>query len=100
MEAKYFRDVLDVNLDGFLDLDEISAWVEPEGFVQIKSEVVYLMQKLDKDGDKHLNLREIMKDPEIFLTSQVTHYGHIYTMQKLREKVFLLPPSITDSSVA
>ena len=51
-EARYFRDVLDVDKDGYLTLDELAEWVEPEGFVQIKSEVVYLMHNLDKDGSK------------------------------------------------
>ena len=76
---------MDVNRDGYLDLEEIAEWVEPEGFIQAKSEVVYLMQILDTDTSLNLSLREILEEPSVFLNSQVTHYGYIYSLRNLTQ---------------
>ena len=84
---------MDKNSDGFLDLEEIADWVEPEGFIQAKSEVVYLMQLLDSDDSKDVSEEEVLVQPKVFLTSQVTHYGQIYTVSSLRRKVFQFPIS-------
>ena len=68
---------------------ELAEWVEPSGFVQIKSEVIYLMDILDEDRDKVLTKEEIMKiSPKTFLSSQVTFFGQIYTLANLREEIF------------
>ena len=68
-------------------------WVQPEGFVQAKSEVIYLMELLDKDRDKLLTRKEIMTDPKVFLASQATYFGQIYKVQNLRDEVFQLKKS-------
>ena len=59
---RHFNTTLDSDGNGFLDVEELSAWVEPEGFVQAKSEVVYLMETRDKDGDKMLSKDEVLKE--------------------------------------
>ena len=84
----YFRETLDRDGSGFVDVAELSEWVEPEGFVQAKSEVVFLMQRLDADGDKLLTRREVMQDAGIFLRSQATFFGKLYRLLNLREEVF------------
>jgi hypothetical protein len=68
---------------GKLNLVELSAWVEPKGFVQAKSEIVFLMSMLDANGDLTLTKGEILRgaangqeggdDDEggVFLRSQV-----------------------------
>ena len=85
---KYFREVLDADKNGFVDVEEIARWVKPEGFVQAKSEVVHLMERLDKDDSKDLSKDEISQDPKLFLDSQVSYYGYVYSLRHLRAKVF------------
>ena len=36
-EAVYFRSHLDGDQSGFLDVEEISQWVEPTGFIQVRN---------------------------------------------------------------
>ena len=48
------------------------------------------MEKLDKDESKSLSLPEILNDTQLFLSSQVTHYGDIYKLKHLRENIFLI----------
>ncbi len=84
----YFRETLDADGSGFVDVVELSEWVEPTGFVLAKSEVVYLMRRLDADGDKVLGRREVLEDAGAFLRSQVTFFGKLYRLLNLREEVF------------
>ncbi|XP_040564856.1 reticulocalbin-2 [Lepeophtheirus salmonis] len=78
--SEYFENTLDTNNDGYLNSYEITPWVNPEGFVAVKSEVIHLMEVLDADRDKLLSMREIQRNPTLFLASQVTSFGQIYTM--------------------
>merc|ERR1711973_904996 len=93
-----FRDSLDTNSDGWLDLEEMAEYVEPTGFVQAKSEVVYLFQLLDEDRSLDISPKEIMNRPQAFLSSQVTQYGRIYSQHGLRRKVFQFPLSTGDAT--
>jgi len=97
-EARLFRDSLDTNSDGWLDLEEMAEYVEPTGFVQAKSEVVYLFQLLDEDRSLDISPKEIMNRPQAFLSSQVTQYGRIYSQHGLRRKVFQFPLSTGDAT--
>ena len=90
-EAKLFRETLDVDGDGSLDLEEMAEWVRPVGFVQAKSEVVYLMQLLDSDQSMDLSPEEIFDEPEAFLSSQVTQYGQVYKRLIAGRKIFQFP---------
>ena len=90
-ETKLFRETLDADGDGSLDLEEMAEWVRPVGFVQAKSEVVYLMQLLDSDQSMDLSPEEIFDEPEAFLSSQVTQYGQVYKLANLRRKIFQFP---------
>lgn len=86
--SDYFRTILDNDNNGYLDLEEISQWVAPKGFIRAKSEVVYLLERLDADKSKDLSFPEILNNTDLFLTSQVTYFGQIYNLKLLREKVF------------
>ena len=44
--------------------------IRPAGFVTAKSEVVYLMEALDEDGDKIISVEEVLAEPQTFLESQ------------------------------
>ena len=85
----YFNDILDTDGNGYLNVDEISEWVEPNGFVAAKSEVVYLMDNLDTNRNKMLNYTEILSDDnQVFLKSQVTFYGGIFRNENIRSQIF------------
>ena len=74
----------------FSDIEEISPWVNPASYQAVKTEVIFLMEKLDTDASKSLSLPEILNDTQNFLTSQVTHYGDVYKLKHLREHIFLI----------
>lgn len=84
----YFK-TLDQDHNGRLDLEEISFWIDPNGFVPVKSEVVYLVESLDTDRSKDLSQTEILDDSETFLQSLMTYYGQIYDAENdLRRDIF------------
>ena len=56
---------------------------------QGKSEVVYLMDHLDGNKSKDLDRKEILKNPDIFLASQLSYNGQLYRDHELRKKVFV-----------
>ena len=74
----------------FSDIKEISQWVNPASYEAVKTEVIFLMEKLDTDTSKSLSLPEILNDTQDFLASQVTHYGDVYKLKHLREHIFLI----------
>jgi hypothetical protein len=86
--TEYFRKSLDFDQNGFLDLEEIANWIAPDGFVRAKSEVIYLIERLDVDKSKDLTPEEILKNQDLFLTSQVTFFGQIYQLKDLRSQIF------------
>ena len=49
--------------------------IRPAGFVTAKSEVVYLMEALDEDGDKIISVEEVLAEPQTFLESQAQCYN-------------------------
>ena len=86
---KYFVK-LDRDKNEFLDLEEIAEWIAPQGFVQAKSEVIYLIHTIDNDNSKDLSLPEIMNHTDVFLSSQITYFGKIYSKDDFRKIVFQL----------
>ena len=48
----------------------------------------YLISILDTDNSKDLNIAEIRNQTNIFLKSQMTYFGRIYSDKHLREVVF------------
>ncbi|QQP57835.1 Calumeninlike, partial [Caligus rogercresseyi] len=78
--SAYFEETLDTNHDGYLNSYEITPWVNPEGFVAVKSEVIHLIEALDSDRNKVISLREIQRNPSLFLGSQITSFGQIYSL--------------------
>lgn len=84
---EYFKEVLDVDQNEFLDVEEIAQWVEPEGLVRAKSETVFIMEALDENNDKILTKEEILVNPKPFLNSQATFFGQMYKLKNLRQEV-------------
>ena len=49
------------------------------------------MDVLDEDQNKYLEITEIMRKPEIFLESQVSYNGQLYSNIGFQNKVFVQP---------
>lgn len=48
-EQKQFKDIRDKDKDGFLDREEIRAWLFPTDYDHIESELKHLMSETDDD---------------------------------------------------
>ena len=69
------------------------VWVDPSQYIPVKTEVIYLLEKLDQDESKDLSLQEIFEDSKTFLESQMTYFGKIYDgTRNLRKSVFNIGP--------
>ena len=91
MFFSHFYIFLITDQDGFLDLEEIAQWISPKGFIQAYSEVVYLIEKLDSDQSKDLDLSEIINQTDIFYNSQMTYFGKIFSVKNLKQTIFHIP---------
>ncbi|VUZ52633.1 unnamed protein product [Hymenolepis diminuta] len=74
-EQKQFRDIRDKDKDGFLDREEIRAWLFPTDYDHIESELKHLMSETDNDKDGKLSKDEILSHYHLFVGSQVTDFG-------------------------
>ncbi|VDL60351.1 unnamed protein product [Hymenolepis diminuta] len=70
-EQKQFRDIRDKDKDGFLDREEIRAWLFPTDYDHIESELKHLISFLDGKLSKD----EILSHYHLFVGSQVTDFG-------------------------
>jgi len=70
-----FRAFRDKNKDGFIDKEELMAWMHPDDYDQNKAEADHLIHEADKDGDKKLTKAEILDSHHIFVSSQATDFG-------------------------
>ena len=67
----------DSNKDGKLDMEEVGAWVMPEGFDHAEAEAKYLVSMSDQDGDGKLSKKEIIDNHALFVGSAATEYGKV-----------------------
>jgi len=70
-----FRAFRDKNSDGFIDKEELMAWMHPDDYDQNKAEADHLIHEADKDGDKKLIKQEVLDNHNIFVSSQATDFG-------------------------
>lgn len=74
-EQKQFREIRDKDKDGYLDREEIRAWLFPTDYDHIESELKHLMSEADDDKDGKLSRDEILSHYHVFVGSQVTDFG-------------------------
>lgn len=74
-ERESFRKFRDVDGDGFLDREEVQAWIVPKDFDHADSEAVHLIYEADSDNDNQLTKAEILEKYDIFVGSQATDFG-------------------------
>nr|CDS20243.1 calumenin [Echinococcus granulosus] len=83
-EQQQFRETRDKNKDGYLDREEIHAWLFPADYDHIESELKHLMSETDDDQDGKLSKDEILSHYHVFIGSQATDFGQaLYSHDEL-----------------
>lgn len=76
-EKKNFKEIKDVNKDGYLDREELAAWVGPQESSYSLEEARHLIDKADANKDGVLSYQEVLESHDLFVGSQVTDFGRI-----------------------
>jgi len=74
-EREQFAQFRDKDGDGFMDKEEIRAWITPPDYDHSLAEAKHLMEAADEDGDGFLDKDEVMDKYDVFVGSQVTDFG-------------------------
>ena len=77
-EARLFREKRDEDNDGFLSEGEVKAWIVPNQYDHVKSEIEHLMNTADDDKDRFLSRDEVVyRHMDVFVGSQATDFGNV-----------------------
>ncbi|XP_035251609.1 reticulocalbin-2 isoform X1 [Anguilla anguilla] len=74
-ETIRFQQLYDQDKDGQLNRDEQLRWVAPNSYSSAREEAIHLIKEMDQDGDGRLSEAEILKNMQLFMSSEVTDYG-------------------------
>jgi len=74
-ERHQFAKVRDTNGDGYLDVEEVKAWIVPPDFDHSEAEAKHLVFEADIDQDNKLTKEEIIENYDLFVGSQATDFG-------------------------
>lgn len=74
-EREVFQDFRDNNKDGFLDREEMRAWIQPNDFDHAEAEAKHLVFEADENHDEKLTKEEILDKYDLFVGSQATDFG-------------------------
>ncbi|XP_065359331.1 calumenin-B [Calliphora vicina] len=74
-ERETFAKFRDVDGDGFLNREEVRAWIVPNDFDHAESEAKHLVYEADNDGDEQLTKAEILDKYDVFIGSKATDFG-------------------------
>lgn len=74
-ERETFKKFRDVDGDGFLNREEVRAWIVPNDFDHAESEAKHLVYEADNDGDEQLTKAEILDKYDVFIGSKATDFG-------------------------
>ena len=78
-EREQFEKFRDRNQDGFLDLEEVRAWIIPPDYDHSEAEAKHLVFEADGDQDNQLTKEEILEKYDLFVGSQATDFGEALT---------------------
>jgi len=78
-EREQFTKFRDRNGDGFMDLEEVKAWIIPPDFDHSEAEAKHLIFESDQDQDNMLTKEEILDKYDLFVGSQATDFGEALT---------------------
>lgn len=74
-ERETFKSVRDTNGDGYLDFEEVKAWIMPDDYDHSVSESQHLIHEADVNRDGVLSRQEILDKYDLFVGSQATDFG-------------------------
>ena len=74
-EKDRFTNDYDKNKDGYLDYDEIRAWVLTDNTEEARDEADHLFEETDENKDGKLSEEEFLENVETFVGSSATDYG-------------------------
>uniref|UniRef100_A0A183BU04 Reticulocalbin-3 n=1 Tax=Globodera pallida TaxID=36090 RepID=A0A183BU04_GLOPA len=74
-EKTRFREEYDKDGDGFLNADELRAWLIPDLSQTAKQEAEHLIENADSDKDGRLSIDEVVEAYKTFVGSEATNYG-------------------------
>jgi len=88
-EKERFNQELDKDGNGFLNDEEIVAWIIPEGYQSSATdEADHLISEADEDKDGILSFEEILDKVDVFAGSEATDYGnHLTNMHRFEEEL-------------
>lgn len=78
-ERDQFTQHRDSNGDGFMDIEELKAWIIPPDFDHSEAEAKHLIFESDVDEDNMLTKEEILDKYDLFVGSQATDFGEALT---------------------
>jgi len=78
-ERESFKEVRDQDGDGYMNLEEVRAWIIPPDFDHTEAEAKHLMEESDTDSDEKLTKQEILDNYDLFVGSQATDFGEALT---------------------
>jgi Ca2+-binding EF-hand superfamily protein len=78
-EREQFTEFRDHDKDGFMDLEEVKAWIIPADFDHSEAEAKHLIFESDSDQDSKLTKEEILDKYDLFVGSQATDFGEALT---------------------
>ena len=78
-EREQFNEFRDHDKDGFMDLEEVKAWIIPADFDHSEAEAKHLIFESDADQDSQLTKEEILDKYDLFVGSQATDFGEALT---------------------
>ena len=78
-ERNNFQEFRDRDGDGFMDMEEVRAWIVPPDYDHSEAEAKHLVFEADEDHDNLLTREEILDKYDIFVGSQATDFGEALT---------------------
>ncbi|XP_037088010.1 calumenin-B-like [Pollicipes pollicipes] len=83
-EREQFKTTRDTDGNGYLDADEVRAWIMPSDYDHSLAETQHLVHEADADGDGMLSRQEILDKYDLFVGSQATDFGNaLYSHDEL-----------------
>jgi len=74
-EREMFTKQRDSDGNGYLDVEEVKAWIVPPDFDHSEGEAKHLVFEADEDQDNKLSKEEILNNYDLFVGSQATDFG-------------------------
>ncbi|XP_037070428.1 calumenin-B-like [Pollicipes pollicipes] len=74
-EREQFKSYRDKDGNGYLDKEEVSAWIIPPDYDHSLAESKHLINEADVDKDGVLSKEEVLEKYDLFVGSQATEFG-------------------------